>query len=83
MKNKILIKVYVPNIDDEFEVFIPSNESIKKIIDIIVKSINELSSNILSSKNYCLLDLETSKIYNFVKLVRNTNIRNGSKIILL
>ena len=36
MKNKILIKLYVPFIDEIYELFIPTNESVKKVVDLVV-----------------------------------------------
>ena len=41
MNNKILIKLYVPCIDMEYELFIPTNESLKKIIELFGENIVE------------------------------------------
>ena len=35
MKNKILIYVYVPTLDETYEVYIPVNESIKVVSELI------------------------------------------------
>ena len=83
MKNKVLINLYVSVIDEEYEIFIPVNESIRKVIDLIIKSIMEISDNALPMHNdYCLMDPETSVIYDFSTIVRNTNIRNNKKVVL-
>ena len=84
MKNKVLVKVYVPSIDEEYEIYIPTNESIKKVMELIIKSIYELSdSNLnLESKHY-LLDPDTSTIYVNDLIIRDTNIKNSKKIILI
>lgn len=84
MKNKILINLYVPAIDYNYEIFIPTNETIKKVVDLIVKSINELVDDALSPNNqYYLLDPEISSIYAMASIVRETNIINDKKIILV
>ena len=84
MKNKVLINVYIPSIDDYYELFIPINESIKKVTDLVVKSIIELSDGALPLDNgYCLFDPENSTIYDLTCIVRNTNIKNNKKVILI
>lgn len=84
MKNKILIKVYVVSISEEYDIYIPTNESIKKVLELIVKSISELSDGRLNNNsNYCLLDCETNQLYKYDLIVRDTNIVNGKKLILI
>ena len=41
--NKIIIKLFVPKIDREYDVFIPTNKRISSVIALLVKAINELS----------------------------------------
>ena len=84
MKNKVLIKVYVPIIDEEYEIYIPTNESIKKVLELIVKSIYELSDSYLDiSVNHYLLDPNTSNIYMNDQIIRDTDIKNSKKLILV
>ena len=84
MKNKVLIRVYVPTIEEEYELYIPVNETINKVLDLVLKSISELSDNNLNLgvKHY-LLDPETSITYNNWDIIRETNIKNSKKLILL
>ena len=84
MKDKVLIRIYIPAIVEEFEIFIPTNESIKKVLDLIIKSINELTDGALNNdSNYYLIDPVNSYIYDLSNIVRNTNIANYKKLILL
>lgn len=84
MKNKILVRVYVPCIDFEYEIYIPTNESIKKVITLIVNSIYELSDeNININDKYCLFNPETMEFYKLSSIVRDTDIVNSKKIILI
>lgn len=84
MKNKILINVYVISIDEEYEIYIPINESIGKVLDLILKSVYELSdSNINIEQEHYLLDPETATVYDTSSIVRDTNIKNSKKIILI
>ena len=84
MKNKVLVKVYVPSIDEEYEIYIPTNESVKKVLELIVKSVYELSdSNLDTEKPHYIFDPETSGIYTEELIIRDTNIKNDKKIILV
>lgn len=84
MKNKVLVNVYVPSIDDLFDIYVPVNESVNKVLELILKSINDLSDSSmdLSGKHY-ILDPETSNIYDLSLIIRDTNIKNNKKIILI
>ena len=84
MKNKILIKLYVPFIDEVYEIFIPTNESVKKVVDLIVKSVYELSDERLNLDiKYHIIDPDTSDIYQESIIIRDSNIVNGKKIVLV
>lgn len=84
MKNKILVKVYVPSIDEEYEIYIPTNETINKVLELIIKSISELcDDNLDLGVKHYLLDPATSLIYEVSNIVRDTNIKNSSKLILV
>ena len=84
MKNKILIKLYVPFIDEVYEIFIPTNESVKKVVDLIVKSVYELSDERLNlDVKYHIIDPDTSLIYQESLIIRDSNIVNGKKIVLV
>ena len=84
MKNKVLVNVYVPSIDENYELYIPINETVKKVIELLVKSIYELSDSTLNQEDkHYLLDPTNSNIYMDDQLIRDTNIRNSKKIILI
>jgi len=84
MKNKVLVKVYVPSIDEEYEIYIPTNETIKKVLELIVKSVYELSdSNLNQETKHYILDPDTSIVYKNEELIRNKNIKNSKKLILV
>ena len=44
MMNKVLVKVYVPVIEEQYDILIPVNRRIYNVIKLITKAINELSS---------------------------------------
>ena len=84
MKNKVLVKIYVPSIDETYEIYIPVNESIKKVLELIVKSVYELSDSNLELENkHYILDPDTSIIYTNDQIIRDTNIKNSKKLVLI
>jgi len=83
MKNKVLIKLIIPSLMSEYEIFIPVNERISKIKDLLIKSLVDLSDNQLDlTKKYNLIDPDTGIIYENNLIVRDTNIKNSKKLIL-
>lgn len=84
MENKVLIKLIIPEIDEKYDIFIPVNESIWKIKNDIIKAVSELSSvSFLDNNNYILINCDDSRIYRNNDIVLNTNIRNGTRLILI
>ena len=84
MKNKVLINLVVPSIDETYEIYIPVNETIKKVLELIVKSVIDLSDGALDLRvAHYLMDPDNGVLYNDTQIIRDTNIKNSKKIILL
>ena len=82
--NKVLIKLYVPIMEMEYDVWIPVNKKIYKVIKLLLKALNELSSGeYIPAKEPLLYDKATAKLYNINLTVKENNIKNGSEIILI
>ena len=84
MKNKVLVDLIVPEIDEEYSVYLPINKKIGNVIILLNKAISELTNGDfeLSSTN-SLYNKDTCEQYSFDTLLFNTNIRNGTRLILL
>ena len=83
-KNKILVEIEIPLIERKYDVFIPINKKIGTIKKLIEKSLIELIDNdyeIREDTN--LYSKDTGEIYDVNKNVRDTDLKNGSRIILL
>lgn len=85
MKNKVLIKLIVPEINYDFDIFIPVNEQIWKIKKLIIKSISDMVGIQMDSKNgdVTLLNKSTGKLYNNNEIVINTDIRNSTELLMI
>ena len=83
MENKVLIKLIMFDMDECFDIFIPVNEIIWKIKKLIIKSISDITNISLDINNeYLLINKDNSKIYDNNEIVINTDIRNGTELIL-
>ena len=83
MENKVLIKLIMFDMDECFDIFIPVNEIIWKIKKLIIKSISDITNISLDINNeYILINKDKSKIYDNNEVVINTDIRNGTELIL-
>ena len=84
MNNKVLVNINVPEIDKNFAVYLPINKKIGNIIILLNKLINELTDGEFTlSKDNRLYNLTTKELYTSDILLANTNIRNGTLLVLL
>lgn len=82
--NKILVKVYVPMIEEQYDILIPLNRRIYNIIELLIRAVDELSGGYYSpSKMPLLYDKLTAKIFDVNITVKESTIRNGTEIILI
>lgn len=82
--DNILIKLYVPQIEEIYDVWIPSHKKIYNVIILLVKAINELSGNNYRPKEIpTLYDKLTAEIFDVNLRVKETTIRSGTELILL
>ena len=80
MNNKILIRLYIPLIEEEYDIFIPINKRVGTIKQLLEKCISEQNDN-----GYVLAEDTNlySKEYDVQLLVKDTDLKNGSRVVLL
>ena len=84
MNNKVLINVDVPELDIDYDLFIPVNELVWKINKLVIKSISDLSGVPLNPNDkYIFINKINNKVYNNNEVIIDTDIRNGTELILL
>lgn len=82
--NKILIRVYVPQLEKKYDIWIPINKTVYTIIYSITKGIDSL--NKISIENDYIMNLynrENSETYDLEKKIIDTDIRNGTELIII
>ncbi len=84
MNHKILVSVYVPELDIDYDIFIPANKKVGNIILNLVKGINELSQGAYPiSNNHALMNSDTCEFYNTDLNLKDAKILNGTRLILI
>ncbi|MBO5376694.1 MAG: hypothetical protein J6A52_07600 [Bacilli bacterium] len=84
MNNKVFIIVEVPLIEAKYEVYIPIGKKIHKVAAILSKAVSELSGGHYPiKKDAAIYSKQTGKAYNINLTVKDSDIRNGSEIILI
>ena len=83
-KNKILIELEVPLIEKSYDLYIPINKTLGTIKQLIEEALVEITDNAYDSKpDTNFYSKETGEMYDINKTVRETNLQNGSRIILI
>lgn len=82
MEYKVLIKLYVPEIEESYEIYIPINKSIGEVSELLTKLIHDLSKTYPIKMTANLCNRHSGKIYEKGILLRDTDIRNGTELVL-
>ena len=83
-KNKILIELEIPLIEKKYDLFIPINKkvgTIKRLIELALIELTDGAYVMAEDTNF--YSKESGGIYDINKTVRDTDLKNGSRIILL
>lgn len=84
MNHKVLVEVYIPELDIKYDLFIPVNKKIGNIIINLVKAANELSQGAYPiSANHALMNSDTCEFYNTDLNLKEAKVLNGMKLILI
>lgn len=84
MKNKILVELIVPEIEESYDIYIPVSKKVGSVIKLLNKAIFELSDGVYNGgiKNH-IYNKDTGMRYDVNVNIKQTDIRNGSKIVLI
>lgn len=84
MKNKVLVKFVVPELNSSFDVFLPVNEIMWKVKKMVAKSIYDLSGGAFSTeKEYVLVNMGNNRVYTNNEIIVDTDIRNATQILII
>jgi len=82
--DKIIINVFVPLIDSSYDVKVPINLSMIDVMDLIQKTIVELSDgDYILNPEAKLFDKNTAKLINLNNIVKFSGLTNGASVMLI
>ena len=84
MNNKILVTVEVPLLGTCYDMFIPINKKVGTVKNYCIEMINDLSENAIKEPNKLhLFDKDGCNIYDVNIYVKNSGIKNGTRLLLI
>ena len=84
MKNKVLVQIVVPDLDEKYDILLPISKKIGEIIILVNKAILEMKKgNYKSNDNAKLYNTLTGISYQPDTVLIDTDIRNGSVLVLI
>ena len=82
--NKVLVRLYVPMIEEQYDILIPLNRRIYNVIELLIRSVDELCGGYYTPNKMPLLyDKLTAKVFDVNMTVKESTIRNGTEVILI
>ena len=84
MNNKLLVDVFVPLLEEKYELYIPINKRISVVIKLIEKALKEMTNGYYPIKEgSVIIDVQTGNVYDVNITVKESKMINGSEIILI
>ena len=82
--DKILVEVYVPTVNISYDVYIPVESKIEEVKLLIASAISELTDNrYKKGSKIVLCNFATGKEYKDYSRIFETDIENGTKIMII
>jgi hypothetical protein len=83
MEYKVLVKIYVPQVEQNYEAYIPINKTIAEVSLLIIKMINGQFKKFPKDQRIDIVDRNTGLQYPDAELVRNLPIKNGTELVIV
>lgn len=84
MNNKVLVRIYSPEFGESYDVFIPVNEYISVVSKLVANVISSITGvETFANRKYLFMNKKTLQVYDNKAIVRDTDIKNSTELILL
>lgn len=84
MSNKVLVQLIVPVLEESYDVFVPINRKVGNVIGLVSKMVSDMSGGyFIANERNSLYSGDTGEKYPIDVMIIDTDIRNGSKLILM
>ena len=83
MDYKVLINLYVPEIEQSYELYIPINKTVNQVLELLKQVVDDNAPALnLKSKAFRICNRRNNNIYHNNEVIRNTDIRNGTELVM-
>lgn len=83
MNFRVYIIIETPILDNKYELLVPIDRRIHELISLLKNNIPELSENYYKNKELTLFNKSTGEIYDMNLIIKNSNIKTGTRLILI
>lgn len=83
MNFRVYIIIEAPILGQKYELLVPIDRRIHELITILKKTIPELSENYYNSHTPSLYNKSTGEIYDMNLIIKNSNIKVGTRLLLI
>ena len=83
MNFRVNVIIEIPIIDEKYELLVPIDRRIHELIDILKKNIPGLNDNYYQNNKLNLYNKSTGEIYDMNQIIKNSNIKTGTRLILI
>ena len=83
MDFRVYVILEAPIIDKKYELFVPVDRRIHDFISALKKTIPELSENYYKDKTPNIYNKTTGKLYDKNMIIKNTDIKMGTRLVIL
>ena len=83
MNFRVYIIIETPILDKKYELLVPIDRRIHELINLLRKNIPELSENYYKEAEPNLYNKSTGEIYDMNLIIKNSNIKTGTRLLLI
>ena len=83
MNFRVYVIIETPILDKKYELLVPIDRRIHELIDILKKNITGLNDNYYQNNKLNLYNKSSGEIYDMNQIIKNSNIKTGTRLILI
>ena len=83
MNFRVYVIIEMPILDKKYELMVPVDRRIHELISLLKKNIPELLENYYENINPMLFNKSTGEMYDMNLLIKNSNIKTGTRLVLI
>jgi hypothetical protein len=83
MDFRVYVIVELPILDKKYELLVPIDRRIHDLITVLKKALPELSDDFYERREPVIMSKTTGELYDMNVVIKNTNIKNGTRLILI